>query len=69
MIFIFKKRFIKFKCVFLLSSFFWTAPVFCYADSSVEQLIQDRLSEDKKTLNLSGANIGTRGAKILRIIH
>ena len=32
---------------------------------SVEHLIRSRLSEDGKTLDLSGANIGLIGAKIL----
>ena len=40
-------------------------PAFCYSGSSFDQLILDRLSADKKTLNLSGTNIGPREARIL----
>ena len=40
-------------------------PEFCFADGGVDQLIRDRLSKDKKTLDLSGARIGPKGAKTL----
>ncbi|MGY8781752.1 MAG: hypothetical protein ACKVJJ_08840, partial [Fidelibacterota bacterium] len=38
---------------------------FCYAADRIEKLINDRLSADKKALDLSGMNIGIRGAKVL----
>ena len=52
-------RLLSFTLVILL------VPLFCFGDSSVEQLIQNRLSKDKKTLDLSGAKIGPKGAKTL----
>ena len=53
------------KSILFLVLVFWVAPNFCYAAGSIEELIRDRLSADKKTLDLSGTNIGTRGAKVL----
>ena len=40
-------------------------PEFCFAGSGFDQLILERLSKDKKTLDLSGAKIGPKEAKIL----
>jgi hypothetical protein len=53
------------KPVLLLVLLIWVTPNFCYAAGPIEELIHDRLSSDKKTLDLSGTNIGTRGAKVL----
>ena len=52
-------NFLSFNLIVLL------IPTFCFSGDSFDQLILDRLSADKKILNLSGANIGTREAKIL----
>ncbi|MCS5623737.1 MAG: hypothetical protein NZ735_07255, partial [Candidatus Marinimicrobia bacterium] len=48
----------------LLIVFFWSSNI-CYGSDPIKELIHGRLSADKKTLDLSGTNIGTRGAKVL----
>ena len=54
-----------FKVSIFLTLVIWFNPSLCHAVDSLEKLILDRLSADKKTLDLSGVNIGSRGAKIL----
>ena len=60
-----KRNLFKFSRLLCLSLILSLVPDFCLADDPIKQLIRDRLSEDKKTLDLSGANIGTQGAKKL----
>ena len=64
--FYFKDR-ILFKLLLLTCFilFVLMVPGFCSAESGVEQLIRDRLSKDKKTLDLSRAKIGSKRAKTL----
>ena len=56
---------IEFKVALLLILILGVTSSFCYAADPIEKLIFERLSADKKTLDLSGLNLGSREAKIL----
>ena len=60
-----KKHLLLFSNFFCFNLIVLLIPTFCYSGASFDQLVLDRLSADKKILNLSGANIGPREAKIL----
>ena len=43
---------LKFSHFFYLNIICLLIPIFCFADNNIEQVIRDRLSKDKKTLDL-----------------
>ena len=57
---------LKFSHFFYLNIICLLIPIFCFADNSVEQIIRDRLSKDKKTLDLSGTKISFKCCKTLQ---
>ena len=62
---LFLKKHLLFSNFLIFSFIVLLIPTFCFSGDSFDQLILDRLSTDKKILNLSGANIGPREAKVL----